>query len=171
MQRDFLSRPLVTGQGNKSFKLEKDRFRLDVIKKFFTMRFAWRSCECPISGNLQGQVGWSFEQPSEDKGVQLDLFKGPFQLKLFCDSKITFNSCTVREEFVFSQKAKYCKGLASDQKQIRQNLLLALTGSWQQGKLQAITISTLATSWPQLNSLIFWQDTALRKVWESFRLP
>lgn len=43
---------------------------------------------------------------------------------------------------------------ASEQQQIRQNLLLVPAGSWQQGELQTITISTLATSWPQLNSLV-----------------
>jgi len=30
---------------------------------------AQRSCGCPIPGNVQGQVGWGFEQPGLMEGV------------------------------------------------------------------------------------------------------
>ncbi|KAK4810510.1 hypothetical protein QYF61_004290 [Mycteria americana] len=30
---------------------------------------AQRSCECPITGSVQGQVGWGFEQPDLVKDV------------------------------------------------------------------------------------------------------
>jgi len=46
------------------------KFRLDIWKKFFTMRVVrhWKrvtqkSCGCPILGSVQGQVRWGFEQP------------------------------------------------------------------------------------------------------------
>ena len=30
---------------------------------------AQRGCRCPISGSVQGQVGWGFEQPGLVEGV------------------------------------------------------------------------------------------------------
>jgi len=38
MERNFLPRPVVTGWGGSSFKLKEGRFRLDIMKKFFTMK-------------------------------------------------------------------------------------------------------------------------------------
>jgi len=33
------------------------------------VQFAQRSCGCPLPGSVQGQVGWSFEQPGLVEGV------------------------------------------------------------------------------------------------------
>ena len=51
-----------------------------------------RSCECPLSGSIQDQAGWGFEQPGLEGGVpvysgglELVDLKGPFQPKLFYD--------------------------------------------------------------------------------------
>jgi len=58
--RDFLPRPVVTGQGAMVLKLQESRFRLDIRKKFFyeggeTLKcVAQKSCGCPIKVRLDG---------------------------------------------------------------------------------------------------------------------
>jgi len=45
---------------------------LDIRKKIFMMRVehvAQRTCGCPITGSVQGQVGWGSEQPGLVKDV------------------------------------------------------------------------------------------------------
>ena len=49
---------------------------MDIRKTFFYVeggealaQVAQRSCRCPIIGNVQGQVGWGFEQPDLVKNV------------------------------------------------------------------------------------------------------
>ena len=49
---------------------------------------AQRDCGCPLSGNIQGQAGWGFEQPGLVGGIPAysrDL-KSPFQPTAFYDS-------------------------------------------------------------------------------------
>ena len=53
---------------------------------------AQRGCGCPLSGSIQGQAGWSCEQPglvehdlANSRGVKLDDLKGPFRPKPFYD--------------------------------------------------------------------------------------
>ena len=53
---------MIRGNGVKS---EKERFRLDVRGEFFTEsdevleQASRRGCGCSVSGNVQGQGGWS----------------------------------------------------------------------------------------------------------------
>lgn len=52
-----------------SFKLNEGRFRLNIRKKFYTVRVMrhWqniqRRCRCSIPGSVQGWIEWGFEQP------------------------------------------------------------------------------------------------------------
>jgi len=58
-------------------------------------QIAWRGCECPLHGSIQGQAGWGFGQPglvgsvpacSRGLGVRWSLWSLPTQTILwFCD--------------------------------------------------------------------------------------
>lgn len=59
------------------FKLQEIRLRLDIWKKFLTVRAvrhwnrlaAQRRHDCPIPGSIRGQTGCSFEQPDVVQGA------------------------------------------------------------------------------------------------------
>ena len=61
-------------RGN-DFKLEEGRFRLDIMKKFFTgetlEQVAQRGCGYPLPGSIQGQAGCgSHGNPAHGRGVE-----------------------------------------------------------------------------------------------------
>ena len=60
---------------------------------------------CPLPGSIRSQAGWGFEQPGVEgdvpaysRGLELDVLKGPFRHKPYCDSMIL--GTTMRFSFI-----------------------------------------------------------------------
>ena len=76
--------------------MSEGRFRLDIRKNLYyessdtLEQVAQRGSECPLPGSIQGQAGWSFEQPGLvggisacSRGLELEDLTSPFQPKPF----------------------------------------------------------------------------------------
>jgi len=89
----------IHARGNSS-KLKEDRFRLDIRKKFFTMRVVKQWNRLPreavaapslelfrarLDGALSSLVWWKMSLLMAG-GLEPDDLRGPFQPKPFCDS-------------------------------------------------------------------------------------
>jgi len=70
---------------------------------------AQRGCGCPLSGGIQSQAGWDFEQPGLEggvpaysRGLELGDLKGPFQPKPkpFYDSMILLTTRGPRDQML-----------------------------------------------------------------------